>query len=112
MERRRAERRTPSDTEPLSRVRLRIGRELRVVDVSNCGLLAEGDVRLLPGTHIDVHVITPDGRVLARSRVVRSSVYEVRADAIGYRSALAFEPDPPLQKVATSRAAYRTHTRT
>jgi hypothetical protein len=72
-------------------VRLRIGRELKVVDVSNCGLLVEGSVRLLPGTHIDVHVITPNGRVLARSSVVRSLVCRVQADAIEYRTALAFE---------------------
>jgi hypothetical protein len=91
MERRRTTRREPLPDEPISRVRLRTGRELSVVNVSNTGVLVEGSVRLLPGTHIDVHVITGDGRVLVRSRVARCWVAALHADVVCYRGALAFE---------------------
>ena len=90
MDRRSVERRVPHGDEPICRVRLRTGRELSVIDVSNGGALVEG-ARLLPGTHLDVHVTTRDGRVLVRSRVVRAYVAALRADGIRYRGALAFE---------------------
>jgi hypothetical protein len=80
----------PDAQEPLCQVRLRTGRELSVVDLSSEGALVEG-ARLLPGTHVDVHVTTRDGRVLVRSRVVRSYVASVKADAVQYRGALAFD---------------------
>jgi hypothetical protein len=91
MERRRLRRRVPGDREPLSRMRLRTGRELAVLDVSGLGALVEGDTRLLPGTHVDVHVMTPDGRILVRSRIVRACVAALSGDRIRYRGALAFE---------------------
>lgn len=90
MERRGIERRAPSPDEPISRVRLRTGRELSVVDLSNSGALVEG-ARLLPGTHVDVHVTTREGRVLVRSRVVRAYVADLLSNAVRYRGALAFE---------------------
>jgi hypothetical protein len=90
-ERRRASRRVPGDQEPLARVRLRAGRELDVVDVSNGGALVEGAARLLPGTHVDVHVVIGTGRVLVRSRIVRAYVCLVQPDLVRYRGALAFD---------------------
>lgn len=91
MERRRTARRAPAPEEPLSRVRFRTGRDASVVNASDWGVLVEGVARLLPGTHIDVHVVTRDGRVLVRSRVLRAWVCALSADVIQYRSALAFE---------------------
>ena len=91
MERRRTFRRAPAPEEPLSHVRFRTGRDASVVNVSDWGLLVEGIARLLPGTHIDVHVVTKDGRVLVRSRVTRACVCNLTADVIRYRGALAFE---------------------
>ena len=102
IERRCGVRRMPSEDEPLSRVRLRGGRELSVVDVSNGGLLVEGPARLLPGTHLDVHVITRDGRELVRSRVIRAYVSALKADLVCYRGALAF--DRPIDAAATRSA--------
>lgn len=90
VERRAAERRAPDHSEPLSQVRLRGGRELSVLDVSDLGLLVEG-ARLLPGTHVDVHVTTREGRVLVRSRVVRAQVAGLQANAVRYRGVLAFD---------------------
>jgi hypothetical protein len=90
-DRRRSVRRVPAVDEPLSRVRLRAGRELTVVDLSNSGVLVEGATRLLPGTHVDVHLVTADGRTLIRSRIVRAWVSGVEPDAVRYRGALAFD---------------------
>ncbi len=90
MERRRTERRAPDCAEPLSQVRLRGGRDLSVVDISDDGALIEG-ARLLPGTHVDVHVTTREGRVLVRSRVIRAYVAGLQAHAVRYQAALAFE---------------------
>jgi hypothetical protein len=97
-ERRRAARRVTSADEPVSQVRLRAGRELTVLDISDTGLLAEGEMRLLPGSHVDVHLVTRDGRLLVRSRVVRAFVCRVAANQIRYRGALAFET--PVQTAA------------
>lgn len=91
MERRRTVRRAPSLDEPISRMRLRTGRELSVVNVSNTGVLVEGAARLLPGTHVDVHVVTREGRVLVRSRVTRAYVFALESDLVRYRGALAFD---------------------
>jgi hypothetical protein len=91
VERRRAARRLVAGDEPLSQIRLRAGRQLAVIDVSDSGLLAEGEMRLLPGTHVDVHLVTDEGRLLIRSRVVRAFVCHVSAATIRYRGALAFD---------------------
>jgi hypothetical protein len=91
MERRRTPRRVPDASEPVARFRLRTGRELTVVDLAATGALVETEGRLLPGTCVDVHVITADGRELVRSRVLRAFVWGLWADRIVYRGALAFD---------------------
>ena len=90
-ERRTAARRMPAADEPLCCARLRAGRELAIVDVSDTGALVESTARLLPGTHVEVHVVTREGRTLVRSRVTRAWVHVVTADTLHYRAALAFE---------------------
>jgi hypothetical protein len=90
-ERRLAPRRVPGPGDPVAAVRVRGGRELAVVDVSDAGVLVEGAARLLPGTHVEVHVVTVAGRVLARTRVVRAWVSALPQEGVRYRTALAFE---------------------
>ena len=77
--------------ESLARARLRTGGDLCVLDASAWGALAETTERLLPGRHLDVHIVSANGRVLVRSRVARAFVSRLDADAIYYRAALAFE---------------------
>lgn len=101
MTRARRSRRTPAQWEPIAKVRLRTGRDYVVVDISDSGLLLEGG-RLLPGTHVDLHVVTNDGRVLVRSRVLRVRVHAMTADTIIYRAALAFD-----RAIDTSPVVYR-----
>jgi hypothetical protein len=91
MERRQAERRAIASSEPLSFARLRTGGELRVLDASSHGVLAETRERLLPGRRLDVHVVASSGRALVRARVTRAYVCRLQADAIDYRAALVFE---------------------
>jgi hypothetical protein len=91
MDRRRAARRVLAPDEPLAHAKLRIGGGLVVLDASSWGALAETTQRLLPGRHLDVHVVTSGGRVLVRVRVARAFVWHLLPDAIYYRVALAFE---------------------
>jgi len=93
IDRRRAARRPPAAGESLARVRSRTGRDLDVVDVSHTGLLIEGQARLLPNTHLDIHVVTRNGRVLVRCRVIRAWVWQLESDLVLYRAALAFDRD-------------------
>jgi hypothetical protein len=90
-DRRRTPRREPDERDPLARVRLRVGRELQVVNISNGGVLVHGQTRLLPGTPLDVHVVTRHGRILVRGRVVRAYVARLASDDVWYRGAVAFE---------------------
>jgi hypothetical protein len=98
-ERRQGGRWTPNPLDALSRVKLRAGRELAVINMSITGALVEGTTRLLPGTHVDVHVTAAQGRVLVRARVVRCAVWTVTADVITYRAALAFNAPVDLPPV-------------
>ena len=91
MERRRSARRGVTASEPLSFARLRTGGQLRVIDASSWGALAETRERLLPGRHLDVHVVASTGRALVRARVTRAYVWHLEADAVDYRAALAFD---------------------
>jgi hypothetical protein len=70
---------------------LRGGRELLVNNLSPFGALLEGDSRVLPNTHVDVHLTTRHGRILIRARVLRVIVFRLRADAVTYRAAVAFD---------------------
>jgi hypothetical protein len=115
-ERRTAPRRAVGAAEAIARVRLRGGRELILVDVSDAGGLVEGQARLLPGTHVDAHILTAGGRVLVRSRVSRAQVCRLAASEVTYRCALAFQqpvntagygfPDPDSPKSAAEGMPY------
>ncbi len=61
------------------------------MDVSDTGLLIEGQARLLPNTHVDIHIVTRTGRVLVRCRVVRSFVWYLEGDLVRYRVGLSFD---------------------
>ena len=84
-------RRTPGGGESLSRVRLRLGSELAVLNVSDSGVLTEGACRLSPGSRVDVHVTTINGRTLVRATVARAHVSALRSDALSYHVALTFD---------------------
>ena len=47
--------------------------------------------RLLPGRHLDVHVVSAEGRLLVRSRVARAFVVKVQPHAVHYHVAFSFD---------------------
>jgi hypothetical protein len=91
VERRRAMRRNVSADEPLGHARLRTGGRLRVVEASSWGALMETTERLLPGRHLDVHIVCVEGRMLVRSRVARAFVVRVEPNAVHYQVAFSFD---------------------
>lgn len=91
VERRRAVRRSPGTGDPLSRARLRTGPELVVTEISDLGARVRTSARLLPGTHVDVHLMTVGGRVLRRARVARATVWSLDPTGIAFQVALAFD---------------------
>jgi hypothetical protein len=97
----------------LARTRLRAGPELDVVDIADGGVRATTSSRLLPGTHVDVHLMTIAGRVLQRARVARAAVWTIDATGIAYQVALAFDAAvdaSPRRRVTTTRAEeFATH---
>jgi hypothetical protein len=97
-DKRRSNRRIPAPKESIRRVRSRTGHDLDVLDVSQTGLLVECRARLLPNTHMDIHIVVRTGRVLIRCRVVRAYVCHVEADLVRYRVGLAF--DHPVDTAA------------
>ena len=91
MDRRRSARRVPDLDEPLSRVRVRTGVSLCVLNVSSTGVLVRSNHRLTPGTRIGLHVPTRVGRELVKGQVVRCRVSSLGHDEIGYDSAVALD---------------------
>lgn len=69
-----------------------------MIDISSSGAQVECRSRLLPNTHLDIHIVIRTGRVLIRCRVVRAMVCHVEADLVRYRVGLAF--DHPLDTTA------------
>ena len=90
-DRRRSARRRPAPDEALSWARLRTGTELAVLDISHHGALVESQTRLLPGTHVDLHLTTAAGRVLQRAKIARAFVGRLDGSALNYYVALAFD---------------------
>lgn len=74
---------------PGAAARLRTGGELVIRNASPHGIRVEGPVRLLPGLHVDVHLILDGGRQLRRGRVVWCRVRSVAP--LGYAAAFVFE---------------------
>lgn len=105
VERRRAARRTPGTTDPLSRARLRTGPALVVSDISDLGAAVRTGARLLPGTHVEVHLVTTGGRVLRRARVARAAVWSIDGTGVVYQVALSF--DAPVDSSARRVTATR-----
>jgi hypothetical protein len=93
-ERRAGERHSPGEWHWLTAVRLRPAREIRIINVSCSGALAESGVRLLPNARIELHATVLGVARLISGRVIRSQVCAIRPGGVQYRAALAF--DTPL----------------
>jgi hypothetical protein len=107
-ERRKSARRRPTPDEALSWARLRTGTELAVLDISHHGALVESRTRLLPGTHVDLHLMTTAGRVLQRAKIARAFVGRLDSSTLSYHVALAFDAavDTSQPRVAATHATW------
>ena len=90
-ERRRARRHHRIDEHGIASVRVRPGHDVTLVDISAGGALIETDRRLLPGTSVEIHFSDGARSITVRSRVLRCAVARLRASAITYRGAVAFD---------------------
>ena len=102
--RREASRLTHHHDHGIVSVRIRPGHAASLVDISASGALLETMHRLLPGTTIDLHVETAGERARFRGRVVRCAVVSVRAAAVAYRGAVAFDHPLPWFAIVSGRA--------
>ena len=84
---------------------MRTGLELTVTEISDLGASVRTHARLLPGTHVDVHLMTCGGRVLRRARVARAAVGAIDAAGIAFHVALAFDSpvDSSARRVVITR---------
>jgi hypothetical protein len=89
-DRRRARRHRTLHDHGIVSARVRPGREASLLDVSAGGALVETTYRLLPGSHIELHIATNERRASVRGGVLRSAVVGVRATGMCYRSAIGF----------------------
>jgi hypothetical protein len=90
-DRRRFSRKSSRDCPWLVDARLRSGTEVRVVDISNGGMLLESASQILPGARIELFLVTQEQRWLVRGRILRCQVARlVREDGVRYHAALVF----------------------
>ena len=91
-ERRASARRTRAQCAWLLAARLRPGRDVRVLDLSNGGALVEAGGRLMPGASIVLHLVSVRGHHTLRGTVLRCYVSAIdQSTGVRYRAALAFD---------------------
>jgi len=66
------------------------GPDVRLVDLSRGGARFECERRLLPGSTVALRLVTPDGTVVVRGRVVRSRIAKIDQSGLVYEVAAAF----------------------
>jgi hypothetical protein len=111
-DRRRARRRASSDLPWLWSVKLPWGTEVKVVDISNRGVLVESPSKLTAGSTLDLQVVGQGTNLYVPARMLRSEVAAVDALGVRYRTAAAFsrELEIPglLPQYATTSLTPRT----
>ena len=90
-ERRRNRRHASAEEHRIVSARVRPGCDVSVIDVSAGGVLVESDRRLLPGAAVELHLRSDQQSEIVRGHVVRCTVARLRANAISYRGAVAFD---------------------
>ncbi|MFI5178309.1 MAG: PilZ domain-containing protein, partial [Vicinamibacterales bacterium] len=66
------------------------GPDVRLVDLSRGGARFECQRRLLPGSTVALRLVTPDGSLVVRGRVVRSRIAKIDQSGLVYEVAAAF----------------------
>jgi len=86
---RRVFRRLPAEQLPVTAA-FAPGPDVRLVDLSRGGARFECERRLLPGSTVALRLVTPDGTVVVRGRVVRSRIAKIDQTGLVYEVAAAF----------------------
>jgi hypothetical protein len=87
------------------------GPDVRLIDLSRGGARFECERRLLPGSTVALRLITPDGAVVVRGRVVRSRIAKIDQSGLVYEVAAAFNEmlsalaDASTEEAGTEAAA-------
>jgi hypothetical protein len=89
-DRRRASRRVATDLPGLWTVRLPWGSDVKLVDISNSGVLFESPSKISPGVTVDLQIFGDQRNVFVPARMVRSEVSRVDALGVKYQMAAAF----------------------
>ena len=95
-DRRRALRRMANDLPGLWTVRLPWGSDVKLVDISNSGVLFESPSKISPGVTVDLQILGDQKNVYVPARMVRSEVSRVDAFGVKYQMAAAFGRDVRL----------------
>jgi hypothetical protein len=82
--------RIPAEALPNLSAKLATGPDIRLVDLSRGGARFECEKRLLPGAKVALRLVTPDGTLVVRGRVVRSRIVRLERGGLGYDAAIAF----------------------
>lgn len=94
--------RIPAESLPNVSAKLATGPDIRLVDLSRGGARFECEKRLLPGAKVALRLVTPDGTLVVRGRVVRSRIVRLERGGLGYDAAIAF--NETLNEVIEERA--------
>jgi hypothetical protein len=95
---------------------LQTGPEVLLKDVSRSGARFQSEARLLPGLSVALKMVTPDGVVAVRGKVVRSRMIRLDRGGMGYEAAVSFSdlipelataPAPEAEAAAPSPADAR-----
>ena len=102
-DRRRAQRRNGTDVPSLWTVRLPWGDAVRIVDISNSGVLLESGSKVAPGTTIDLQLVGEGTNIFVPAKTIRTDVADVDGLGVRYRLAAAFSHDVNLPAGAATR---------
>lgn len=104
---RRTHQRVPASRLAGMKAQLTTGPAVVLKDVSRSGARFQSESRLLPGLTVALKMVTPDGVVAVRGRVVRSRLVRLDSGGMGYEAAVSFTDllpgladEPPPAKAA------------
>ena len=81
---------------------------MRVIDLSNGGLLLESASQILPGARVELFLVARDQRWLVKGMILRCQVARVvRDDGVRYQAALAFNEPMALLNESTEASEPR-----
>lgn len=102
---RRRWKRIPAEALPDVKAAFTSGQPIEWLDISRGGVQFRSDERLLPGSHVTLHFVTPDGDITVRGEIVRSVLVQLPTGDTAYEVGLSFEEalSGPLAE-ATARA--------